>query len=134
MTAGIAVATLIFGYGMFKGRFQALEDRQDKHISDDTVFHSDLDRKLSAQFKRIDTLSIEVAQVKSDLGRALSLEKAEDKFVSKDELMLHIKNLELSTKNTDVKVDKLSTSTKEQIGKIEGKLDDIMDILIKKDS
>jgi hypothetical protein len=46
--------------------------------------------------------------------------KAEAKFVSKRELELHLKNIELMTKNTSQKVDKM-----------EGKLEDLIEVLTK---
>ena len=114
----IALGGIVFGYGLFKGKMQAMDDRAIEHAKNDKTNHEDLERRISAQFKRIDAVSQDIANINGRMEKAISLEQAEAKFVSKTEMLLHMKNLELTAANTNAKVDKL-----------EGKLEDILDIL-----
>ena len=114
----IALGGIVFGYGLFKGQMQAMDERAVEHDKNDKANHVDLERRISAQFKRIDGLAQDVANINGRMEKAISLEQAEAKFVSKTELLLHMKNLELTATNTNAKVDKL-----------EGKLEDILEIL-----
>lgn len=121
----IAAGGIIFGYGLFKGQMTALSNRATEHEKADKDNHADLERRISAQFKRIDVVSTELATLKGQLDRAISLEQAEEKFVSKTEMLLHLKNLELAAANTNSKIDRVENT----VEKFEGKLEDILGIL-----
>ena len=115
---GIAAGGIVFGYGLFKGKMQSAEDRASEHERASRENQADTERRMSAQFKRIDILALESANIKAKMNELLTLQQAEAKFVSKTELMLHMKNLELVAENTNGRVEK-----------IEGKLEDILEIL-----
>ena len=116
VSAGMGVITLVFGYGMFKNKVQTLEGWANKHESLDSTFHADLERKMSAQFKRIDENTNDIVGLQAKCAAALDIERAEEKFVSKDELSLHLKNIESEmghmNKSTDIIVGKLEDLTK----------------------
>ena len=105
-------------YGALRTRLISVEkDFKDHKRSDDT-YHADMSRKQDAQFKRIDSTINRVTIVEQKISKFLDLEEAEKKFVSKRELELHLKNIELTTKNTSHQVDK-----------IEGKLEELVALL-----
>lgn len=130
INVGIALGGIIFGYGLFKGKMQAIDDRAIDHDKNDKINHLDLEKRISAQFKRIDTISLDNASMKSQLKEALTLKQAEEKFISKNELLLHMRNLELKAENTDNKIDRVEVA----VEKFEGKLEDIIGILSKRTS
>jgi len=107
----IGIVTIVFGYGVFKNRLENIEDKFSLHSVDDATYHSDIDRKHSAQFRRIDELSERCVRLESSVINHLTITKAEEKFVSKDELALHIKNIDKDishlTKNSDVMIGKI---------------------------
>jgi len=116
ISAAFGIGTIIFGYGVFKSRIESLEHRVKSHDEDDATFHQDLDRKLNAQFRRIDEIGDRCTRIEADASSHLDLTTAEDKFVSKGELALHMKNIDKDiahlTKNSDVMVGKLEELTK----------------------
>ena len=116
MSAGVGLTTLVFGYGVFRSKMQSLEEWAKKHESLDSTFHSDLERKMSAQFRRIDENTNDIIELKANSANHLGIERAEEKFVSKDELSLHLRNIETQishmNKSTDVIVGKLEDLTK----------------------
>ena len=116
VSAGMGVVTLVFGYGMFKNKVQTLEEWAKKHEELDTLFHSDLERKMSAQFRRIDDNTNDITEIKAKNINNLNIERAEEKFVSKDELSLHLRNIETQishmNKSSETIVGKLEDLTK----------------------
>jgi len=111
----IGVGTLILGYGILKNKVSTIEERQNKHDEEDRIFHADLDRKMNAQFKRIDECNEVCLSLEAKIGNCLDLPKAELRFVSKEELALHIKNIDLElahiNKNSDIMMGKLDDLT-----------------------
>ena len=105
-------------YGALRTRLIGVEKDLEKHKQHDDSYHGDMSRKQDAQFKRIDTTINRVTIVEQKISKFLDLEEAEKKFVSKRELELHLKNIELTTKNTSHQVDK-----------IEGKLEELVALL-----
>ena len=111
---GIVLAGAVFGYGFLRGKINAMEDEKKK-------FEASLGRtekRLNDCFKDVDEIRKESALNKNNMATYLKLQEAEEKFVSKEELVLHLKNIELVTSNTNEKIDK-----------VEGKLEDILDML-----
>lgn len=123
INVAIALGGLIFGYGLFKGQTQAMNARNNEHEKNNSAAHEDLEKKMSAQFKRIDKVAQDISNINGRMEKAISLEQAEAKFVSKTELLLHMKNLELT-----------ATNTNEKVNKLEVKLEDILEILSKRRS
>ena len=69
-------------------------------------------------FKRLDTTADRVTVLERDTSTHLTMPIAEDKFVSKGELELHLKNIELKADHTNKVVDSMS-----------GKLDELTILL-----
>ena len=105
-------------YGALRTRLIGVENDFKEHKKSDDTYHADMSRKQDAQFKRIDTTINRITIVEQKISKFLDLEEAEKKFVSKRELELHLKNIELTTKNTSHQVDK-----------IEGKLEELVALL-----
>ena len=91
----------------------------DKHISSDDRLHrqeneahnshySNFNERMNAGFKRVDDLDKRITILERDTATHLTMPKAEEKFVSKAELDLHLKNIELSTKHTEHLVNGMS--------------------------
>ena len=73
---------------------------------------------INTGFKRLDTALNRITVLETGSKSHLDIREAEKKFVSKEELKLMMKNIELT-----------ADYTKQEIVKIEGKLDDILGIL-----
>ncbi|MFK5937737.1 MAG: hypothetical protein QM497_04980, partial [Sulfurimonas sp.] len=107
VSVGIGVATLIFGYGVFRNKITNIEESFRKHEKDDVIYHTDQNRTQSAQFKRLDTISERCVALEALSSNHLDMQEAEQKFVSKDELQLHLKNIELVTNHTNKAVEQI---------------------------
>jgi len=81
--------------------------------------------KVEACFKRIDVNSENIIRLQKDTANHLDLVKAEETFVSKKELELHIKILELGMANISTKV----SETNDKVDSIEGKLGSLVELL-----
>ena len=114
---GIVVVTGIGTYAVLKSRVERLEKDLAHHNKDDGIFHSELERKLTAQFKRVDECSKRITILERDTQTHLTMPKAEEKFVSKIELELHLKNIELQQNNIN-----------DKLGKVEGNLEELLNI------
>lgn len=77
-----------------------------------------IEKKIDAGVKRLDDVQDKVIVLERDTSRHIDLPTAEDRFVSKHELQLHLQNIELITKHTDKQVETLT-----------GKLDDLTTLL-----
>lgn len=112
----IALAGLVFSYGFFKSQVKNIQDKQEAAEIDAKLFHSDLDKKLNAQFKKTDEALNRCTILESTSINHLTVQQAEDKFVLRSELNLHLKNieseLEHTNKNSDMIVGKLEDLTK----------------------
>jgi len=118
VNVGIALAGIIGTYAVLRNRVERLEKDMSSHINTSKIDGNDLDRKLNAQFKRVDNCLERIVVLEQNTATHLDMNKAEEKFVSKKELELHLKNLELVTRNTNEKVEKM-----------EGKLDELIEAL-----
>jgi hypothetical protein len=92
----------------------------DKHVASDDRLHAqeseahnahyiNYNERINAGFKRVDNLDKRITILERDTATHLTMPKAEEKFVSKAELDLHLKNIELSTKHTEHLVDGMSS-------------------------
>ena len=114
----IAIVGIIGTYAVLRSRVERLEEDMEKHVTESSSNAKDLDRKLNAQFKKTDASVERIVVLEQNTATHLDMGKAEAKFVSKLELELHLKNIELVTKNTNQKVEKM-----------EGKLDDFLETI-----
>ena len=114
---GIVVATGIGTYAVLKSRVERLEKDLTHHNKDDGILHSELERKLTAQFKRVDECSERITILERDTQTHLTMPRAEEKFVSKIELELHLKNIELQQNNIN-----------EKLRKVEGNIEELLNI------
>jgi len=114
----IAIVGIIGTYAVLRSRVERLEEDMEKHVTESSSNAKDLDRKLNAQFKKTDANVERIVVLEQNTATHLDMGKAEAKFVSKLELELHLRNLELVAKNTNQKVEKM-----------EGKLDDFLDTI-----
>ena len=116
ITMVIVIAGAIGTYAVLRNRVSRLEDDLKKYNEDDVMYHKDQDRKVGAQFKRIDDLQLQVNTIETKNLNHITLPVAEQKFVSKDELALHLKSIdnELAhmTKNSDAMLGKLEELSK----------------------
>ena len=92
----------------------------DKHVASDDRLHAqeseahnahhiNFNERINACFKRVDDLDKRITILERDTATHLTMPKAEEKFVSKAELDLHLKNIELSTKHTEHLVNGMSS-------------------------
>jgi len=122
---GIAITGAVATYAVLRNRVDRLEKDFAQYSNNSTLNNSDLDRKLSAQFNRVDTTIERVVVLEQNTATHLNMERAEEKFVSKKELELHFKNIEIIAKNTSSKMD----DTNRRVEKMEGKLGELVELL-----
>ena len=79
----IAIGGIVFGYGLFKGRIQAMDDRAIEHSDTNSRRYSDLERQIANIKLKAEETSLALTVVSGRLEKAISLEQAEAKFVSK---------------------------------------------------
>jgi len=118
VNVAIAIVGIIGTYAVLRSRVERLEEDMKDHAALCSSSSKELDRKLNAQFKKTDANVERIVVLEQNTATHLDMGKAEAKFVSKLELELHLKNLELVAKNTNQKVEKM-----------EGKLDDFLDTI-----
>jgi hypothetical protein len=118
----IAIALLgIAGtYSVLRNRVSRLEDDTNKHLEEDKMYHKDIDKKIDAQFKRVDEVLNRCTILEQNSIHNLKLTVAEEKFVSKDELKLTLEAMKIDFRHTAKTVDK-----------IEGKLEELLSVLSK---
>ena len=129
---GISVAGAISTYAVLRSNVERLKLDLEQHVGHDdrlherehsshARIHGEFTEKINAGFKRVDELSEKVTILKQDTANLLTMKVADDKFVSKDELKLYLRNIELQTSHTDKTINILSSN----ITAIMGKLDEI---------
>jgi hypothetical protein len=123
--AVIAGATV---YGAFRTRLTRVETDVTRHLEADSEYHRDLDRKLNAQFKKLDAVNDKCIILEQQAGAHLTMAAAEAKFVQINELDLHLQKLDLRVKNTNETIGRVDS----KVDKMEGKLEDILSLLMKK--
>jgi|FLOH01.1.fsa_nt_gi hypothetical protein len=125
----IALSGVVGTYAVLRFRVVRLEEDLKAHFMSDNrvrekeeitreVIHKDFLEKLNTGFKRLDTTADRVTVLERDTSTHLTMPIAEDKFVSKGELELHLKNIELKADHTNKVVDSMS-----------GKLDELTILL-----
>jgi hypothetical protein len=88
---------------------QSHADKDDRVHERETLHHADIHKDFierhNATFNKIDALSEKITILERDTSTHLTMPKAEQKFVSKGELELHLKNIELTMTHTSKNVD-----------------------------
>ncbi len=112
------VSSQIGIYFVMRYRVSALEKNVDTFVEERKICCKDMEARNNACFKSVDRCQDRVTVLERDTSTHLNLSKAEERFVSKAELELHLKNIETITTNTNQNVDKMM-----------GKLEDLTDIL-----
>ena len=111
-------------YGALRSRLIAVEKALEKHINHDETYHSDISKKHDAQFKRIDSLSNRCTILEQNSTHHLDLNTAEEKFVSKKELDLRLRNIEIEARHTSKTVDKIEGKLEQVLFALSGGQDD----------
>lgn len=114
----IAIGGIISTYAVTRHRVATMEERIKAHEKESNDTKDKIDRKLDAGFKRLDLVQERIVVLERDTATHLDMPKAEEKFVSKVELELHLKNIELTTTNTN-----------KSVASMEGKLNDLVELL-----
>ena len=128
----VAVVAIAGTYAVLRSRVARLEADYRDHITQSenrvvTIYGVIAENKkmdnfrIDAGFKRLDLIADRVTVVETKAQNHLDLPTAEKKFVSRIELNLHLKNIELTTSNTN-----------EQVKDMVGKLSDLTVLLTDK--
>jgi len=123
VTVALSVGTFIGVYAVTKYKVdenaKTVDDlKKDikEHDKLDVKHHDEINARINAAFKRIDAVSTDVTILQRDTVNHLDMNKAEEKFVSKEELSLHLKNIDTElnhiNKNSEMMVGKLDDLTK----------------------
>jgi len=116
ITGVIAIASSVSTYAVLRSRVARIELDFKEHNEEDKLYHVDNERKMTAQFKRIDNISDKGLVLETRVNTMLSSETADEKFVSKAELNLHLKNIDTTmahmSKSSDMIVGKLEELNK----------------------
>jgi len=123
VTVALSVGTFIGVYAVTKYKvdegYRALEEiKKDskEHDKLDSKHHDEINIRISDAFKKIDMVSTDVTILQRDTVNHLDMNKAEEKFVSKEELSLHLKNIDSElnhiNRNSEMMVGKLDDLTK----------------------
>lgn len=120
LQAGILVAGIV-GAG-FTVRYQVsgMVKAYDLHVEDN---HD----KFNSGFKRLDIVVDRVTVIEQNLLNYLDLKQMEERFVTKKELELHMKNIELSQSQQA----KDTSRVRDHISKMDDKLDTIIQAISK---
>jgi len=107
----INIAVILAGgigtYAVLKNRVGRLEDDLSHHDKHDEVVRTEFERKNNAQFKKIDDCLKRITILERDTQSLLTMGSAEEKFATKKELELHLRNFEIKQENMDKKLDKM---------------------------
>ena len=89
--------------------FEQYVDKEDKAREKSNEYHNalhkDILERINAGFKKTDEMQNKITILERDTATHLTMPKAEEKFVSKMELELHLKNIEIITQHTAKSVD-----------------------------
>lgn len=116
-------AALVASYAVIKYKVDASSKETDSIREDMKEYDTNnikkydrLDTKIDAYFKRLDEVSNQVIVLERDTAYHLDMKQAEVKFVTKEQLSLHMKNIDSElahlNKNGDLMVGKLDDLTK----------------------
>jgi len=125
VTVVIALLGAVGTYAVLRNRVTRSEKDFEKHTDEYTIYKKDIDSRIDAGFKKTDICIERIIKLEQDTSTHLDLVKAEETFVSKKELELHIKILELGMTNISSKVN----DTNNKVESIEGKLGDLVELL-----
>jgi hypothetical protein len=126
VSLGIATVGVVSTFAVIKSKVTRLEIDLLSHESHDERIHEREQNSFSQLCDKVDTSLERLTVLERDTATHLTMPKAEEKFVSKRELELHLKNIELETKHITTTV----KSTNDMVASIMGKLEDINKKLI----
>jgi len=118
VNVAIAIAGIIGTYAVLKTRVERLEVDLKSHVETFGINKKEIYRRFDEQFKRVDDCIQRITILERDTSTHLDMTKAEERFVPKKELELHLKNIEL-----------MATNTNQRVEKMEGKLGDLIEVL-----
>lgn len=114
----IAVIGVAVGYGVQRNRVARLEQDNKDQRTEYTEYKKETQGRIDAGFKRLDGLVNRVTILERDIEKALDLETAEKKFITRIEMTLHLEKIEIVTDNTS-----------NELRVLQGKQDTVLDIL-----
>lgn len=95
------IATIIAGYAVLRKTVAGHEEKFRDMKKENHDSFSDLERRINAGFKRIDEVGNRTTVLEQSTKEHLGLREAEDRFVSKEMLQLHINNIENTLKHME---------------------------------
>ena len=95
------IATIIAGYAVLRKTVAEHEEQLKEIKTVHTKSMDDIERRVNAQFKRIDDVGNRTTVLEQSTKEHLGLREAEDRFVSHKELQLHLNNIESSIRHIE---------------------------------
>ena len=114
----IASAGVIGTYAVLRSRVDRLEQDLQLHHERDSNTQREFEKKLNASFTKIDESMKRLTVLEQDTKTHLTMPVADEKFVNKIELQLHLEKIELQ-----------QIHLQEKMNKIEGNGEEILTIL-----
>lgn len=126
VSLGIAAISAISTFAVMRARVTRLESDLSAHEASDSRLHEKEQKSFESLARKFDTSIERLTVLERDTATHLTMPKAEEKFVSKRELDLHLKNIELETKHINATV----KNTNDMVTSIMGKLEEMNKKLI----
>lgn len=114
----IAIVGVVATYAVLKNRVSRLETDLAHNEVNDADAYKELNRKIDGGFKKLDVVIERVTILERDTSTHLTLPRAEERFVTKVELELHLRNIETSLKHMDKSSETMT-----------GKLEEIVELI-----
>ena len=114
----IAIVGVVATYAVLRNRVSRLETDLAQNEVNDADAYKEFNRKIDGGFKKLDTVIERVTILERDTSTHLTLPRAEERFVTKVELELHLRNIETSLKHMDKSSEKMA-----------GKLEELVDLV-----
>lgn len=121
----IALVGVVGTYAVLRNRVTRLEADYQQHMTESNAVVIKIHERIDASFKRADQTLERVVILERDTSTHLTMPKAEEKFVSKVELALQLKNISQEIHHTNRTVDDTNSLVKILVGK----LDDMNQVL-----
>lgn len=97
----VGIATLVAGYAVMKHTVAAHDKKLEKIEQTQSNDRKEFERSLANGVKRFEEISEKVTVLQQTTKEHLGLREAEDRFVSKEMLQLHINNIENTLKHME---------------------------------
>lgn len=121
VSLGIAAAGAISTFAVMRARVTRLESDLESHENSDNKLHEKEQKTFEQLADKFDVALERLTVLERDTATHLTMPKAEEKFVSKRELDLHLKNIELQTQHINSTV----KNTNDMVATIMGKLEEM---------